>query len=232
MQIFGKIRKLFGHYLIIDLNDVDPPDRRLIEENDGQLVETYFDDGRHITGDQRRKIYAMLGEIDEWCGNYVPDLTKTQMKQEYAVDRGLYEAFSFSDCSITTASDFIEWLLAFCFANDVPFASRTVDVIREQYGWDMQCLKYHRCMICGRHADIAHVHAVGMGRNRNKISHVGNNVMALCREHHEEQHRVGIATFMQRNQLKGVRVTPAIAEMLRLGNWHAERGEDIISTEE
>ena len=232
MQIFGNIRKLFSHYLIIDLNDVDPPDRRLIEENANQLVEVRFDDGRHITRDQRRKIYAMLGEIDRWCGNYIPDLTKSQMKRMYAVDKGLYEDFSLSDCSITMASRFIEYLLAFCFANDVPFASKTVDVIREQYGWDLQCLKYHRCMICGRHADIAHVHAVGIGRNRNKISHVGNNVMALCREHHQEQHRSGIATFMQQEQLKGVRVTQEIAEMLRLGNWRSERGEEIISTEE
>lgn len=232
MQIFGNIRKLFSHYLIIDLNDVDPPDRRLIEENANQLVEVRFDDGRHITRDQRRKIYAMLGEIDRWCGNYIPDLTKSQMKRMYAVDKGLYEDFSLSDCSIAMASRFIEYLLAFCFANDVPFASKTVDVIREQYGWDLQCLKYHRCMICGRHADIAHVHAVGIGRNRNKISHIGNNVMALCREHHQEQHRIGIATFMQRNQLKGVRVTQEIAEMLRLGNWRSERGEEIISTDE
>ncbi|CAJ1227097.1 hypothetical protein LZY01_23650 [Levilactobacillus zymae] len=232
MQLFGKIRRLFHHYLIIDLNDVDPPDRRLIEKNIGQLVEVRFDDGRHITADQRRKVYAMISEVDRWCGNYIPELTKGQLKRMYALRKGLYENFSLSDCSIETASRFIEFLLEFCFENNIPFASQTVDAIREQYGWDIQCLKFHRCMICGRPADIAHVHAVGIGRNRNHISHVGNSVMALCRDHHQEQHRIGIKTFMQKNQLKGVRVTPEIAEMLQLGNWRMEQGEPIISTEE
>ncbi|KRL07885.1 hypothetical protein FD38_GL002448 [Levilactobacillus zymae DSM 19395] len=174
----------------------------------------------------------MISEVDRWCGNYIPELTKGQLKRMYALRKGLYENFSLSDCSIETASRFIEFLLEFCFENNIPFASQTVDAIREQYGWDIQCLKFHRCMICGRPADIAHVHAVGIGRNRNHISHVGNSVMALCRDHHQEQHRIGIKTFMQKNQLKGVRVTPEIAEMLQLGNWRMEQGEPIISTEE
>ncbi|GEO70465.1 putative HNHc nuclease [Levilactobacillus acidifarinae] len=233
MKLFGKIRKLFkNHYLIIDLSDVDPPTRRLIEANLGQLAEINFDDGRHITVDQRRKIYAMIGEIDRWCGNYIEEITKKQLKRMFALRQGLYEDFSLSDCSIEMASRFIEFLLEFCFSNGVPFAGHTVDAIREQYGWDYYCLKYHCCMICGRPADIAHVHAVGIGRNREHISHIGNYVMALCRDHHQEQHQVGIYTFMKDNQLKGIKVTEEIAEMLTLGNWRQERGENIYSTEE
>lgn len=83
-------------------------------------------------------------------------------------------------------------------------------------------------MICGAHADIAHVHAVGIGRNRRTISHLGNYVMALCRKHHQEQHSKGIVSFMQDNQLKGVKVTPEIAKMLKLGDWRQEQGEDVV----
>lgn len=233
MHLFGKVTKLLQHhYLIVDLSDVDPPSRRIILANVGQLVEVKLNDGRKITADQRRKAYALLHEINDFTGNLAPEVTKKQMKELFISERGLHETFSLSDCSMTMASRFIEFLIAFCFEYNVPFASRTVDAVREQYGWDIQCLKYHRCMICGKYADIAHVHAVGIGRNREHINHVGNRVMALCRNHHQEQHRVGIQTFMQRNQLVGVKVTPEIAEMLKLGNWQAVRGEPIISTGE
>lgn len=231
MQTFGEFQLTPEDQLIVDLSDVDPPTRRIIKQNLGRLAEVRFDDGRHITTDQRNKIYALMGEIDRWCGNYIPELTKSQLKRMFAVREGLYEGFSLSDCSLELASRYLEYLLGFCFANEVPFASRTVDAIRESYGWDYYCLKYHRCMVCGNPADIAHVHAVGIGRNRQHISHIGNYVMALCRGHHQEQHRVGIYTFMRNNQLKGVKVTKDIAAMLKLGDWRAERGEDIISTD-
>ncbi|WP_334427194.1 putative HNHc nuclease [Levilactobacillus sp. HBUAS67566] len=227
MQLFGKIEGLSDHRLFVDLNDVDPPAKRLVEANRGQLIELNFDDGRHISAEQRKKVFALLHEIDRWCGNYIMDMTESQMKYMFMRHQGLYEEFSLSDCSLEMASRFIEFLLGFCFAYEVPIASKVIDSIREQYGWDMYCLKYHCCMICGAHADIAHVHAVGIGRNRNHINNVGNYVMALCRKHHQEQHNVGIKTFMIDKKLKGVKVTPEIQRMLKIGAWNQEQGEAV-----
>ncbi|ATU69516.1 hypothetical protein CT113_03835 [Levilactobacillus brevis] len=227
MQLFLPVEKDPDGKLLINLSDVDPPTRRIIAGNVGQLAEIKFDDGRHISADQRKKVFALLHEIDRWSGNYVMDVTEHQMKYMFLRQRGLYEEFSLSNCSLEMASRFIEFLLGFCFAYNVPIATKVVDSIREQYGWDMYCLRYHCCMICGAHADIAHVHAVGIGRNRQTISHIGNYVMALCRKHHQEQHSKGIVTFMQDNQLKGVKVTSEVAKMLKLGNWRQEQGEDV-----
>lgn len=231
MQLFGKVVHSTDDNIVIKIDrGLTPQQRRIINGSIGQPTALLFDDGRHITVSQRRKIYAIFREIDSWNGNYNLFLTKKQVKDEYLNYLGVKKRFSLSNCSIERASNFIEFLLGFCFSFDVPLSSKVVDSIREQYGWDMYCLKYHRCMICGAHADIAHVHAVGIGRNRKKINHEGNSVMALCREHHQMQHNVGIKTFMQRNLLKGVKVTPEIAKMLKLGNWRVERGENIIST--
>lgn len=227
MQLFGNINELSGDRLVVDLKDLDPPARRLVEANPGQLIELNFDDGRHISADQRKKIFALLHEIDRWSGNYVMTVTEHQMKYMFMRQRGLYEEFSLSDCSLEMASRFIEFILGFCFAYGVPIASKVIDSIREQYGWDMYCLKYHCCMICGAHADIAHVHAVGIGRNRNHINNVGNYVMALCRKHHQEQHNEGIISFMEENRLKGVKVTPEIQRMLKIGDWRQEQGENV-----
>lgn len=190
------------------------------------------EDNRTITRDQQKKVYAMLGEIDEWTGNYTPDMTKAQMKYEYMLKREDYQSFSLSDCSIKQAGDFIDFLISFCFSNRVPFASYTLDLVQGSYGWEMYALENKQCCICRNLAEVAHVHSVGMGRDRQHIRHIGNSVMALCHTCHMEQHRIGIKSFMYKHHLKGVRVTPEIAKMLRLGNWHVEDGEPINSTRE
>jgi hypothetical protein len=62
------------------------------------------------------------------------------------------------------------------------------------------------CWICGKHADIAHVEAVGAGRDRNKIDHTKHRFMALCRSHHNQQHVMGINSFMQRYHIKPIQL--------------------------
>ena len=47
-----------------------------------------------------------------------------------------------------------------------------------------------KCVICGKHAELAHYQAVGRGRNRRKIEHIVNKVLALCSNHHREQHTI------------------------------------------
>lgn len=192
----------------------------------------WIDDGRHISRDQQRKAYALLGEIDDWCGNYILALTKAQMKRHFlsSEHNNYVKPFSLGDCSMTQARDFIDFLISFCFANRVPFDSYVLDLIQGSYGWELYALENKQCCICRNLAEVAHVHAVGIGRDRQHISHVGNSVMALCHKHHMEQHRIGINNFMNKYHLKGVKVTQELAEMLKLGDWHIERGQDIIST--
>lgn len=225
-QSFGKIVKKDGDLVTIQITQAEQLKYLLAGSKAGLI----YDDGRHITADQQRKVYALLGEIDRWSGNYMPNVTKRQMKRQYIIHTGLYDGFSLADCSMSVASNFIEFLIEFCLSWNVPFASRTVDQLQGQYGWERSCLKFKKCCICGKHADVAHVHAVGIGRDRNHIHNVGNAVMPLCRVHHNEQHTRGIYSFMAKYHIKGVRVTPEISEMLRIGDWRTEQGESIIST--
>ncbi|SUM32084.1 phi PV83 orf 19-like protein [Staphylococcus gallinarum] len=66
-------------------------------------------------------------------------------------------------------------------------------------------------------ADLAHYQAVGRGRNRNKIDHINNKVLALCRKHHTEQHQIGINTFNDKYYLTDswVDVDARLNKMLR-----------------
>lgn len=186
------------------------------------------EDRRTITRDQQNKAYAMLGEIDEHFGNYNVELTKAQMKREYMIEREDYLPLSLADCSIRRAGEFIDFLIEFCLAWGVPFASRTLDLVQGCYGWELHCLENRTCCICGKPAQVAHVRTIGIGRNRDKISHIGNYVMPLDAICHHEQHVVGIHKFMMDNHIKGIKVTPKIAKMLKLGNWTIEYDPEVI----
>lgn len=237
MSVFGNSIDLNGTWLTINLQGLSMRARRELIETMGSTVEVVLKEGRVITPAQRAKIYALISEIATEAGYHRRgtdeyERLKWTLKKMYMEKVHRKQMFSLSDCQMSMASEFLEFLIEFCFAWEIPFASRTVDAIREQPGWDYYCLKYRKCTICGNPADIAHIHAVGMGRDRQHISHVGNDVMALCRVHHQEQHQVGIHRFMDDHKIKGLRVTPEIAKMLKLGNWRQEQGDPIISTTE
>ena len=42
-------------------------------------IEARFDDGRHISNEQRKKAYATLNDIAKWNGD-LPEVLKEQMK--------------------------------------------------------------------------------------------------------------------------------------------------------
>lgn len=129
--------------------------------------------------------------------------------------------FSLSNCSMTIGNYMILTILNFLFEYDIPFKTKTWDSIPDDFPKQMLCIKNKRCVICGKPADIAHYNAVGMGRNRNKINHVGMYIMTLCRIHHDEQHHYmrykGLNDFFEKYHIKPIKVTEEIAKQLHLG---------------
>lgn len=229
MLFTGVLKRINRRWALIHL-DKDADIDKLTKLLDGKTPSVDFnvEDNRVISPEQRKKAHALIGEIDEEMGNYDSKLTKKQLKKYFMSETGYPNYFSLSNCSMEVATKFIEFLIDYCLRENIPFITMPLDLIRDQYNWDKSCLKYRKCMICGKHADIAHVYAVGIGRNRKKINHVGNYVMALCREHHIKQHSAGIKTFMRDYHLKGMKVTPEIAEMLKLGNYQIDEIDPLV----
>ena len=52
------------------------------------------------------------------------------------------------------------------FENDVPLERA---ILARNNKWFYYCLKYRKCCICGKHADVCHIEVVGMGRNRQRL---------------------------------------------------------------
>jgi len=217
MKFFAKIKSIQGNEITLEtIDDISILKVDKFSNGKQPVVEIEVSDSRQISIDQRRKIYALIGEISIWSGYMVDRETPGIMKWNYLTETGRSE-FSLSDCSMTQANEYLSWLLDFCFENDVPFKTKTWDMLPNDYAMQRRCLEHRKCCICGKHADVAHVETVGMGRNRNHINHSDYYFMALCRTHHMEQHRIGIDTFLQKYHIKPVKLDDKDRKKLKIG---------------
>lgn len=189
--------------------------RRPTDCHDTVAVE--FVDKRRISAQQRKKAYVLISYIAAWWGYTPLEAMKEMLKLMFVGEaETLRRTFSLSDCDMTTARLFISYLIDFCLLHGVdvgePLYQLAEDIPR--YVW--ACLMNKRCAVCGRKAELHHVDAVGMGRNRKEICHIGMRALPLCREHHTEIHKVGQTDFLKRYILEPVRIDERIAKVYRL----------------
>ncbi|MFR4843771.1 MAG: putative HNHc nuclease [Roseburia inulinivorans] len=165
-------------------------------------AEIRFDDGRHISAEQRKKAYATIGDIADWTG-YLPEEAKERLKNEYTVRTGV-EHISLSNCPMDTARDFISFLIEFCLEWGIPLSGnaieRTDDIGRYLY----YCLLHKKCAICGKDGEIHHEDAIGMGNDRTKVDDSSYKKICLCREHHTLAHSLGVIRFREMYKVYGI----------------------------
>lgn len=189
----------------------------LIEKRHIDTVEIIVTDGRHISPDQRKKIYATLRDISIYTGHAVDEL-KSIFKADYIAKTGELW-FSLSNVDMTTASNFLQHLIDFCLIWGIPtkdnYLDRSPDIGRYLY----MCLATRTCALCGKKAEVHHSgeDKVGMGRNRNKISHLGLKAVALCRQHHEFGiHTMPESEFYEKNHIWPIRLDGYLCKKLGL----------------
>lgn len=174
----------------------------LLKEKTIRQAEVRFDDGRHISIDQRKKAYATIRDISDYTG-FLPEECKEQMKYVHIIRTGC-EYFSLSDCSMDTAREFINTLIEFSLENGIPLsdlgANRTDDIGKYLYF----CIKHKKCCICGKPGEIHHVDAIGMGNDRRKVDDSNHRKMCLCRLHHAIAHQRGMDAFEQMYKVYGI----------------------------
>jgi len=186
-------------------------------------VEIILPDGRRISPEQRRKVYALIGEVAEYVDGIrntgTIESTKKTLKIEFMLSRMESmerRLFSLSDCDVTTAREFINFLVEFIIENDIPTHVPLFENCEDIERYVYTCLMRKKCAICGRQAELHHVDAVGTGRNRKKICHIGMRALPLCREHHTEIHVVGREDFLKKYFLEPVKIDERIAKVYRI----------------
>lgn len=186
---------------------------REINQKHIRTVELRLDDGRTISAEQRKKIFALIRDIALWNGDE-PQCLRPFLTWDFCCRYGI-DFFSLSDVDMTTAREFLSYLIDFCFNHNVPTKDTLLNETDDIGKYLYQCLWYRKCAVCNKPAEVHHVDHVGMGRNRNTIVHVGMKAIALCRQHHEEAEYRG-EEFYKENFVYGIKLDKALCEKLKL----------------
>lgn len=205
---------------------------------EGRLI---LDDGRKITNKQRNTIFALIGFITDWAK--APETSKRKLaKQETLRELGIIyvqesmnefsrEAlrdvitthycilvdclpFSLSDTDMTTAHDFIGWIIDICVEHAIPIPTSLINYCEDVGRYLYACVLYRRCAVCGKKAEIHEVEKVGMGRNRQKMHHLGQLVQPLCRAHHCEQEQIGQVALDSKYHLQAIRLDETLCRAI------------------
>jgi len=182
----------------------------MFEQKHIRKAEIRLDDGRHISAEQRKKVYATIRDIADYTG-YLPEEQKEWLKYLHIINTGC-DYFSLSDCSMDTAREFINTILEYALENGVPLSenalNRTDDIGRYLYF----CIMNKKCAICGRPGEIHHEDAIGMGNDRRMVDDSKHKKICLCRLHHTKAHELGVIRFREMYKVYGIVVKENIDE--------------------
>lgn len=184
-----------------------------------------IEDPYKISSEQRKKIFAMCRDIELHWGEPVESL-RQRFQTELEIMNG-YEHISLSNCSMKIARELIELIIAFMFHHQIPMRVETSKLLSGDKAMLYWATVNRNCVICGKHGELAHYHAVGRGRNRKKIDHTDNKVLALCNFHHKQQHDIGIDSFNKKYHLENswVSVDTRLNRMLK-GQNHEKKNDN------
>lgn len=199
---------------------------RAIERTGATEAELRPIDPREHSKDQHGKVFALCREIARHWG-YLPEEMRGILQDKFCEDKWL-DPFSMSNVDMDTCSAFIAFLIDHCLEYGVP-----TKYPLGQYADDIEkylraCLLRKKCALCGKPADIHHLDAIGMGRNRTEVIHVGMRAISLCRDHHGEAHWRGVKTFLDLYHLpRGIKLDEYLCEKLGLNteNKHLNGGK-------
>ena len=187
-------------------------------------VEIILWDGRRISPEQRRKCYALLGEIAEYTDGIRTAETvdeqrrllkmECKLKRMEATERRM---FSLADCDMSTAREFITYLIDFIIANDIPTRVPLIDNCDDIAAYMYACTMHRKCAVCGKAADIHHCEGsrIGAGVDRTKVHQLGREVLPLCRVHHTELHAMPESEFIAKYHLQKVKLDEVLCKRLK-----------------
>ena len=189
---------------------------QLLDEGYSIAVDVQVYDPYKITDKQRRKIFALVNDIEAHTGQ-PRDYLREMFADYVRTLEGYEERLSLASCSKQQASEIIEVIIMWVFQQNIPLNYKTSDLMKEDKAFLYMTVLKRKCAICGKHAELAHRYAIGRGRNRNKMDHYGNQVLGLCSSHHREQHQIGIDSFNKKYHLENswVDVNTKINNMLK-----------------
>lgn len=220
-------------------------DTYLLEKREINDVEVLLTDNRQLSPKQRNIIFALIADIAEYVNGIrrnekrraILNETLMEMQLSYLADtcdsEDIRHQLTFYYCQLcnidwfsladrtpqtvdmTTARDFIDWLVELCIRFGIPCSDSLINRCEDMQRYLYACVIYRSCAICGKRAEIHEYDRVGMGRNRSRIHHAGQRVQPLCRLHHREVDDIGQKAFDEKYHISWVTLDEAACEKLR-----------------
>ncbi|MBR3795747.1 MAG: hypothetical protein IKK34_06935 [Clostridia bacterium] len=201
-----------------------------------QAGRLYIRDGRMISDQQRKNIWALIGEICAHSG-YLKAKEKKEVNNALKI-RFLTECFdqltasaigqfSTGDVDMETAALYQGFLIDFVVSHDIPTRQPLLSYCDDIPAAVYACLMHHKCIICGKKAELHHVDRIGMGGDRRDMCHIGMECLPLCRECHMEAHQHGDRALMDKYHLETIVIDQKIAKEYKLGKYREEADESI-----
>jgi len=203
---------------------------RILAQRQVKTVEVIIRDGRSMSPKQRKKICAICDDIARYQSD-VPMYVRPLLTSMFCDDSDI-DLFTLSrrtkkielpdgskvtvdPCDMTTAREFIDWLINFCFYWRVPTSDSLLNLCDDVGRYLYLCLEHRKCAICNKPAQVHHVDRIGIGRDREEIVHVGLLAIALCADHHDEAHHREKDLFAE-NHIYGIEMDEYLCGRLRL----------------
>ena len=183
----------------------------------GKVV-LYIEERDKISDDQRKLLYALWRDYESYTGTPL-DAVEAWFKYQYMLNADLDHLPSLSrgGMSKRLATDFVTYTMEYLLDNGIPFQQadwyKGADVARVCYAMLVKRI----CFICGKeHSDIHHLNGstIGMGNDREKVSHIGRRVVCLCREDHSKIHTGGELAFFRKHHIVPIKLTEKEVKLL------------------
>lgn len=170
------------------------------------------------TNAQNRMIHALVGDITrQFYNDFEKDRkttfqndakqVKKTLKLGFANEFNLKKNFSTSNLTKDLATEFISYIIEFCFQFDVPIKRANINLTAEINRFLFLCIKYRKCCVTGTGGEIHHIDAIGMGRDRSKYDHTQSRLICLSRIKHAEAHQLGWERFKEKYHVDGIRLS-------------------------
>lgn len=225
----GRLIGVQGNKVTFELNrdfDLEQALRLTIDDAPRSIIRMI--DERNMTHAQNGMIHGLFNDIALFTG-YPPEYVKDLLKAMFSGFKGI-ETFSMENYRISQvfAGEFIEYILEFCFQEEIPFKYQEFHLASDITRVLFLYIKFKQCFICGdsKTAQYAHYEAVGMGRDRRKIDHSKHRFMCLCDKHHREQHNIGVKEFLKKYVIVPIKLSPEQIEEFGIGkNLHKDKNK-------
>lgn len=175
-------------------------------------------DSRPRSLDQNAKAWALMQEIAAYQGQSKADVYREQQIEFSARNMETLggKLLHLSTATMSEARAFISMLIEIILEYGIPTKEPLYGLCDDIPRYVYACLMNKKCAVCGKKTELHHYDHVGMGRNRREIDHIGMRAYPLCRDHHEEIHRIGEKAFDEKYHLEPILVDAQIAKKYNL----------------